>query len=148
MARPVYIINGPNLNRLGLREPEIYGTLTLADLERRCHAHAQSLSLSVEFRQSNHEGQLIDWIHEATDRGSAIIINPAAYTHSSIALHDALKAADIPIIEVHLSNIHAREPFRHHSFVSPVVLGIICGFGVAGYELALDAVHPHISDRA
>lgn len=146
MTKPVFILNGPNLNRLGRREPEIYGTLTLADIERRCRERAHALGLTIEFRQSNHEGVLVDWIQEAADEGSAIIINSAAYTHTSVALHDALRATDIPVIEVHLSNVHAREPFRSHSYISPAALGIICGFGATGYELALDALHAHVRD--
>lgn len=138
--KPVYILNGPNLNLLGLREPNIYGNDTIADLETRCMAKAKALGLSVVFRQTNTEGELIDWIHEAQSKASGIIINGAGYTHTSVALHDALKAVDMPTIEVHLSNIYKREPFRHHSYISPVAHGVICGFGGQSYELALDGI--------
>lgn len=144
MPKPVFVLNGPNLNRLGMREPDIYGSMTLADIERACVARAKSLDLAVEFRQSNHEGTLVDWIHEAAEAGSAIILNAGAYTHTSVALHDALRAAGLPVVEVHLSNIHAREAFRHRSLIAPVALGLICGFGANGYELAIEAVHQHI----
>lgn len=148
MPKPVFVLNGPNINRLGLREPEVYGTLTLADVERRCRARAETLGLTVEFRQSNHEGVLIDWIHEADDSASAIILNAGAYTHTSVALHDALRAVAPPAVEVHLSNVFAREAFRHHSHISPVAVGVICGFGAASYELALEAVHQRIAQGA
>lgn len=138
--KPVYVLNGPNLNLLGQREPHIYGTETLADIGARLERHARGLGLAIDFRQSNHEGLIIDWIQEARANASAIVVNPAGYTHSSVAIMDALLAADIPVIEVHLSNIHKREPFRHHSYVSRAALGIICGFGAKGYELALDAL--------
>jgi len=136
----VYILNGPNLNLLGEREPEIYGAETLADIEKACAVLAAALSLKTDFRQSNHEGVLVDWVHEARDRAAGLIINPGGYTHTSIALMDALLAADLPTIELHLSNVHAREQFRRHSYVSPAVNGVICGFGPDGYALALDAV--------
>lgn len=138
--KPVYILNGPNLNMLGLREPAIYGADTLKDVEVRCRSHAASLGLAIDFRQSNSEGQLIDWIHEARDKASGIAINAGAYTHTSIALHDALKAAELPAVELHLSNVHKRESFRHHSAIAAAVNGVICGFGVASYELALTAL--------
>lgn len=140
MAGTVFVLNGPNLNLLGTREPGIYGADTLADVEARVRARAEGLSLSVDFRQSNHEGVLIDWIHEARGKADGIVINPGAYTHTSIALHDALKAVDLPAIEVHISNVHAREAFRHHSFVSPVVRASVIGFGVFGYELAVEGL--------
>ena len=143
--KPVFVLNGPNLNLLGLREPAVYGTATLKDVERRCHAHAAALGLEVDFRQSNHEGELLTWIHEARDKASGIAINAGAYTHTSIALHDALKAADLPAVEVHLSNVHKREAFRHHSFLAPAVTGVICGFGTESYVLALTALHSLIS---
>jgi 3-dehydroquinate dehydratase II len=136
----ILFLNGPNLNLLGAREPDIYGTETLADIERHCAVRATALDLSVEFRQSNSESDLIDWIQQAREGYSGIVINPAAYTHSSIAIMDALAMLDIPIIELHLSNIHRRESFRHQSYVSLVASGIICGFGAYGYELALDAM--------
>lgn len=140
MAKPVFILNGPNLNLLGMREPDIYGTETLADVDARCRARAKSLELAVETRQSNSEAELIGWIHEAHSAASAIVINAAGYTHTSVALRDALKLAGVPVIEVHLSNIYKREPFRHRSHVSPVAHGVICGFGAHGYELALEAL--------
>lgn len=140
MTPTVFVLNGPNLNLLGLREPEIYGSDTLNDIEERVAARAKQLGLSVDFRQTNVEGQLVDWIQEARTKAKGIIINPAAYTHTSVALHDALKAVGIPAIEVHLSNTHAREEFRHHSYVSPVAHGIVVGFGAYGYELALDGL--------
>ena len=138
--KPVYILNGPNLNLLGLREPNIYGNDTISDLETRCIAKAKALGLSVVFRQTNTEGELIDWVHEAQSKACGIVINGAGYTHTSVALHDALKAVDMPTIEVHLSNIYKREPFRHHSYISPVAHGVICGFGVQSYELALEGL--------
>ena len=143
--KPVFVLNGPNLNLLGLREPAVYGSATLKDVERRCRDHAATLGLDVDFRQSNHEGELVTWIHEAREQGSGIAINAGAYTHTSVALHDALKAADLPAVEVHLSNVHKRESFRHHSFLAPAVAGVICGFGVVSYVLALTALHSILS---
>lgn len=140
MAKPVFILNGPNLNLLGTREPDIYGSETLADIEARCQARAKALELVVEARQSNSEAELIGWVHEARSAACAIVINAAAYSHTSIALHDALKSAGVPVVEVHLSNIYKREPFRHQSHVAPVAHGVICGFGAHGYELALEAL--------
>ena len=136
----VFILNGPNLNLLGLREPAIYGYDTLADVEQRCLARATALDLTVDFRQTNHEGQLVDWIHEAREAADGIILNAGALTHTSVAILDALNAADLPIIEVHLSNIFRREPFRHVSYVSLAARGVICGLGPQGYELALEAL--------
>jgi len=136
----ILIVNGPNLNLLGIREPDIYGRETLADIEQRCVQKAKALGFEITMRQSNHEGELIDWIHEAATKWSAIIINPAAYTHTSVAIMDALKLVNCPIVEVHISNIYQRETFRHHSYVSPVATGVICGFGSAGYEVALEAI--------
>jgi 3-dehydroquinate dehydratase-2 len=140
MSPSVYVLNGPNLNLLGKREPHIYGSETLADVEASCQRQCGELGLSLTFRQSNAEHQLIDWIHEARERGAAIILNAGAYTHTSIALHDALKACSAPIIEVHISNIHARESFRHQSYISTVAAGIIMGCGTQGYLLALQRV--------
>ena len=137
MTRTIYILNGPNLNLLGKRQPEIYGHETLADVERDCAALAGDLGVSIRFLQSNHEGQLIDWIHEAREQAAAIVINPAAYSHSSIAILDALKAFDGPVIEVHISNVHQRETFRHHSYVSLRADGVIAGCGTEGYRLGL-----------
>ena len=136
----VFILNGPNLNLLGVREPSIYGRDTLGDVEERCTARAAALGLEIDFRQSNHEGQLVDWIQEARESADGIILNAGALTHTSVALLDALSAAELPVIEVHLSNIFRRESFRHHSYVSLAANGVICGLGVQGYELALDAI--------
>ena len=136
----VFVLNGPNLNLLGVREPSIYGRDTLGDVEERCTARAAALGLEIDFRQSNHEGQLVDWIQEARELADGIILNAGALTHTSVALFDALSAADLPIIEVHLSNIFRRESFRHHSYVSLAANGMICGLGAQGYELALDAI--------
>ncbi len=139
MPLPVLIVNGPNLNMLGTREPEIYGKETLADIEKKCTAHAKTLGLKVSFFQSNVEGELVSAIQEAMKKNSAVIINAGAYSHTSVAIHDALSMLKIPVIEVHLSNIYKREPFRHHSFVSSVATGVICGLGSEGYLLALTA---------
>ena len=136
----ILVLNGPNLNLLGTREPEIYGSDTLADIETMTKAHAAKHGLTVDFRQSNHEGELVTWIQDARNSAQAIIINGAAYTHSSIAILDALSAFEGPIIEVHLSNIFKRESFRHHSYVSMVADGVICGLGAQGYVLAIDAL--------
>jgi 3-dehydroquinate dehydratase-2 len=141
MASPIILVlNGPNLNLLGTREPEIYGTGTLDDLETLCAETAEGLGIGIDFRQSNVEGELISWIQEARGSAAGLIINPAAYSHTSIALMDAIHALDIPVIEVHLSNIHKREAFRHHSYVSHAADGVICGLGFAGYRLALIAL--------
>jgi 3-dehydroquinate dehydratase II len=136
----VFVLNGPNLNLLGLREPEIYGSDTLDDIAGACEDRARELGFDVEFRQSNHEGHLIDWLHEANaDGAKAVILNPGGYTHTSVALHDAIKAIGVPVIEVHLSNPHARETFRHRSYTAKAARGTIAGFGAVGYLLALDA---------
>ena len=139
-ALPIYVLNGPTLNLLGTREPEIYGHTTLKEIGERTAAQAKRHGLSVVFRQSNHEGELVDWIQEARVKGCGVILNGAAYTHTSVAIHDALKALGKPIIEVHLSNPHAREPFRHRSFVSKVATGVICGLKAQGYIAAVDAM--------
>ena len=142
MAKPptVYVLNGPNLNLLGVREPEIYGTDTLDDIAGALEDRGRELGLGIDMRQSNHEGHLIDWLHEAQAEGArAVILNAGAFTHTSVALHDAVKAISVPVIEVHLSNPHAREPFRHTSFIAPAARGTIAGFGALGYQLALDA---------
>jgi 3-dehydroquinate dehydratase-2 len=136
----ILILNGPNLNLLGTRQPEIYGRASLADVEKSCRRRAGELGLGLEFRQSNHEGELIDWIQQARGKMAGIVINPAGYSHSSVALLDALVACELPVIEVHLSNIFKREAFRHHSFVSEAARGVICGLGPRGYLLALDAL--------
>ncbi|MGH6720257.1 MAG: type II 3-dehydroquinate dehydratase [Alphaproteobacteria bacterium] len=143
----VYVLNGPNLNLLGDREPEVYGTTTLADIEALCARAAKGLGLAVVARQTNHEGQLIDWVHEAGRRAAAIVINAGGLTHTSVALMDALAAVALPVVEVHLSNIHRREPFRHHSYVARAAAGSICGFGAHGYELALAAAARLIAGR-
>jgi len=141
MPETVYILNGPNLNALGKREPGIYGRETLADIEADCREKASAYGLEIEFRQSNHEGDLVDWIHEAGQKAVGVVINPGAYAHSSIALHDAIRSvAPLPVIEVHISNIHAREAFRHTSMVAPAATGVICGLGPMGYRLAIDAL--------
>jgi 3-dehydroquinate dehydratase-2 len=145
MAKPIYILNGPNLNLLGTREPEVYGTETLADLEQRCVRKAAALGLSVEFRQSNAESGLVDSIQEARANGAGLIVNAGAYSHTSIAMLDALLACNVPIVEVHLSNIFTREPFRHQSYISRAAKGVICGFGGLGYELAIEALASAIS---
>lgn len=146
----ILILNGPNLNMLGVRETVIYGSDTLADIERMCASRAKELTLAVDFRQSNMEGELVTWIQEARSGADGIIINPGAYGHTSIALLDALRIADRPVIELHLSNIHRREAFRHHTYTSQAATGIICGFGARGYVLALEAMAELISkkDRA
>ena len=133
----ITVLNGPNLNLLGLRQPEIYGRETLADVQAACTALAENLGLRVEFLQSNHEGQLVDWIHAARGISAGVIINPAAYTHTSVAILDALNAFEAPVLEVHISNVHKRESFRHHSYVSLRADGVIAGFGTEGYLLAL-----------
>jgi 3-dehydroquinate dehydratase II len=140
----ILVLNGPNLNLLGQREPAVYGTATLGDVETACREAARPHGLDIDFRQSNHEGQLIDWLHEAGAAASGavagVVLNAGAYTHTSVALHDAVKAIFPPVIEVHLSNVHAREPFRHHSYLSPACAGIVVGFGVAGYAMAIDGL--------
>ncbi len=141
MAKTVYVLNGPNLNLLGSREPEIYGRATLADVEKLCRATAKQHGLAVEFRQSNHEGEIIDWIQEARAKKAAgLIINPAGYGHTSVAILDALAALEVPVIEVHISNIHAREFFRRRTYVSQVARAVLCGFGIHGYALAIDGL--------
>lgn len=139
--KTVFVLNGPNLNLLGMREPEIYGADTLDDIAGQLEDRAHALNLEVDIRQSNHEGHLVDWLQEAAaDEAQAVILNAGALTHTSIALHDAIKAIEVPVIEVHLSNPAAREEFRHKSLVAPVAKGSICGFGALGYQLALDAI--------
>jgi 3-dehydroquinate dehydratase-2 len=140
MSKTVFVLNGPNLNMLGKREPGIYGGKTLTDVENDCIAAGRDLGFDVVFRQSNHEGDLIGWIHEAGEKAVGVAINAGAYTHTSIALHDAIKAISVPVVELHISNVHAREEFRHHSMIAPAVKGVICGFGTASYILALHAL--------
>ena len=140
----ILVLNGPNLNLLGTREPSVYGSASLADVEAACRETAARHGLAVDFRQSNHEGVLIDWLHEggAAPVGAVtgIVLNAGAFTHTSVALHDAIKSIAVPVVEVHLSNVHAREPFRHHSFLSPACAGLVVGFGVAGYSLAIEGL--------
>jgi 3-dehydroquinate dehydratase II len=141
MAKTVYVLNGPNLNLLGTREPEIYGRSTLADVEKLCHVTAKNHGLAVEFRQSNHEGEIVDWIQEAlAAKAAGLVINPAGYGHTSVAILDALAALQAPIVEVHISNIHARESFRRRTYVSQVARAVVCGFGIHGYALAIDGL--------
>jgi 3-dehydroquinate dehydratase II len=140
MTKPVFVLNGPNLNLLGTREPEVYGHDTLDDLKRLTAARAETFSLKVDFRQTNIEGELVTWIQEARTSASGIILNAGAFTHTSVAILDALQASDVPVIEVHLSNIFRREAFRHHSYVSMAANGVICGLGAKGYELAIEAM--------
>lgn len=140
MTHSILILNGPNLNLLGTRQPEIYGATTLADIEAICVTEAKSLGVDIGFQQSNSEGALIDIIHAAPQSYQGIVLNAGAYTHTSLAIADALRSVGLPVIELHLSNVHAREPFRHHSYISPVAVGLICGFGAAGYPMALRAM--------
>ena len=139
MSKPIYVLSGPNLNLLGEREPAIYGRATLADIEKLCQARVAAKGRQLVFRQSNHEGELIDWVQEARTEGAALVINAAGYGHTSVALHDALKTLAIPVIDCHLSNPVAREGFRHHSYVSVAATGVVSGFGAASYELAVEA---------
>jgi 3-dehydroquinate dehydratase-2 len=140
MTKTIFVLNGPNLNALGKREPGIYGGKTLADIEADCKAAGLELGLEVDFRQSNHEGVLIDWLHEAGEKAAGVAFNAGAYTHTSVGLHDAIRAIAVPVIEVHISNVHAREEFRHKSMIAPAVKGVICGFGPLSYILALQAL--------
>jgi 3-dehydroquinate dehydratase II len=140
MPKPIYVLNGPNLNLVGVREPSIYGRETLEDVRRRTETRAQALGLIVDFRQSNMEGELVTWIQEAREGADGIVLNAGAYTHTSIAILDALNAAGKPVIELHLSNVFRREAFRHTSYVTPAAQGLICGFGPKGYELAIEAM--------
>jgi 3-dehydroquinate dehydratase-2 len=148
----VLVLNGPNLNLLGTRKPEVYGTTTLADVEELCRQEAAKLGLDVRFRQSNHEGQIIDWIHEegrtvAAGQSIGAVYNPGAHTHTSVAIRDAIEGVELPVVECHISNVHARESFRHHSFISPVAAGVVIGFGAYGYVLALNGLHQKASAR-
>jgi 3-dehydroquinate dehydratase II len=141
MAKTVYVLNGPNLNLLGSREPEIYGRATLADVEKLCRSTAAKHGLGVEFRQSNHEGEIIDWIQQArAEKAAGLVINPAGYGHTSVAILDALATLEVPIIEVHISNIHTRESFRRRTYVSQVARAVLCGFGINGYALAIEGL--------
>jgi 3-dehydroquinate dehydratase-2 len=147
MSKPVLILNGPNLNLLGTREPHIYGSATLADVEKMCQARAKQRGVAISFRQSNSEAQIVEWIHEGINGADGIIINPAAYTHTSVAILDALNMVKAPIIELHISNPHKREPFRHHSYVTFAATALICGLGVNGYPIAVEAMADLIKVR-
>lgn len=145
MTKTVYVLNGPNLNLLGTREPQVYGSQTLADVEQICAAACARHGLALEFRQSNHEGALVDWIHEAgrlhaEGKLAGVVLNAAAYTHTSVALLDAVKGTGVPLVELHISNVHARESFRHHSYLAAAARAVMCGFGVQGYALAIDGL--------
>jgi len=143
----IAVLNGPNLNMLGLREPRIYGPDTLEDVEQLCVDTAEELGLAIDFRQTNSEGELIDWVQQCRGRAAGIVINPAGLTHTSVSLMDALLSAELPVVEIHISNIHKREEFRHHSYVSKVAQGVICGFGIHGYALALTAMAELVPDQ-
>ena len=147
MSKPVLILNGPNLNLLGTREPHIYGSTTLADVEKMCESRARQRGLTISFRQSNSEAQFVEWIQEAINGADGIIINPAAYTHTSVAILDALNMVKAPIIELHISNPHKREPFRHHSYATFAATALICGLGVNGYPIAVEAMADLIKAR-
>jgi 3-dehydroquinate dehydratase-2 len=144
----IAVLNGPNLNMLGLRQPEVYGAATLDDVEQLCAETAESLGLAIDFRQTNGEGELVSWVQECRGRAAGVVINPAGYTNTSIALMDALLACELPVIEVHVTNIHKREEFRHHSYVSRVALGVIAGLGIRGYALALQAMADILQEGA
>jgi 3-dehydroquinate dehydratase-2 len=146
--RTVYVLNGPNLNLLGTREPHIYGHATLADIEKRCQAVCARLGYGLAFRQTNHEGQLVEWVHEAREKAAGVVINPAGYSFTSVALLDALKASDLPVVEIHITNIHRREAIYHKSLVSLAALGVICGLGPVGYDLAITALAEHLKPAA
>jgi 3-dehydroquinate dehydratase-2 len=148
MAKTVYVLNGPNLNLLGTREPQTYGRATLKDVEQLCRDTAKQHKLEVEFRQSNHEGELVDWVHEAgAKKAAGVVINAGGYTHSSVAIRDAVSAITVPVFEVHISNIFAREDFRHFSHIAPVAKGTLCGFGVNGYALAIGGLAAMLDDK-
>lgn len=148
MSPEILVLNGPNLNLLGQREPEVYGRETLEDVRALCEREGAALGLAIDFRQSNHEGVLVDWVQEARGRAAGLIVNAGAYSHTSLALHDALRAFEGPVLEVHLSNIYRREAFRHHSYVSLAATGVICGLGSDGYRIALQALHARLATAA
>ncbi|WP_226782273.1 type II 3-dehydroquinate dehydratase [Oceaniglobus trochenteri] len=143
----VLILNGPNLNLLGQRQPQVYGHTTLAEVEQQCREAAGPLNLEIQFEQTNHEGGMVDLIHAARGKHQGMILNAGAYTHTSIALMDAISSAELPTIELHLSNVHAREAFRHQSYIARVAIGVICGFGPRGYTLALEAMADHLAEK-
>lgn len=138
MTATLLVLNGPNINMLGTRQPELYGHETLADVEALCQRQGEARGLAIDFRQTNHEGELIDWLHQARGKVAGVVLNPAAWTHTSVAIRDAILASELPVIEVHISNVHRREAFRHHSYVSDVAVGVICGLGTHGYALAIE----------
>jgi len=144
MTHRILVLNGPNLNLLGSREPDVYGAVTLEGIESMLNEHANA-NAKIDFRQSNHEGELVDWIQSAASDQDGILINAGAYTHTSVAIHDAIKAVGLPVVELHLSNVFAREDFRHHSHISALAIGVVCGFGAASYQLALDGLIGHLS---
>ncbi len=148
ISRSILVLNGPNLNLLGTREPETYGSTTLEEIKETTSRYGEQLKYAVDFRQTNIEGTLVDWIQEGAQTSVGIILNAAAYTHTSVAIHDAIAAIQIPVIEVHLSNVYAREEYRHHSYVSDVAAGVICGFGAHGYILAIDALVGMLRDQS
>lgn len=143
MTATLLVLNGPNINMLGTRQPELYGHETLADVEALCRRRGEACGLIIDFRQTNHEGELIDWLHQARGKVDGVVLNPGAWTHTSVAIRDAILASELPVIEVHISNVHKREAFRHHSYVSDVAIGVICGLGTHGYALAIE----HFSQR-
>lgn len=145
MPISILVLNGPNLNLLGTRQPEVYGSTTLADVEAACRKKGQDLGIGIECRQSNHEGTLVDWIHEAKGKFAGIVINAGAYTHTSVAIMDAMASVEVPVAEIHISNIHKREEFRHLSYISKVAVGMICGYGPFGYLMAIDGLVNHIN---
>ena len=147
MTKKILILNGPNLNLLGSRQPEVYGKTTLKDIQQACEKRSKQFGFEIDFRQSNVEGEMVDWLHEAKSTCAGAVLNAGAYTHTSIALMDAISSIELPVVEVHLSNIHAREEFRHKSYVSKVALGQICGFGAIGYEMALEALNCHFDNK-
>ncbi|MBZ9558014.1 MULTISPECIES: type II 3-dehydroquinate dehydratase [unclassified Modicisalibacter] len=143
MTATLLVLNGPNINMLGTRQPELYGHETLADVAALCQRRGETCGLTIDFRQTNHEGELIDWLHQARGKVDGVVLNPGAWTHTSVAIRDAILASELPVIEVHISNVHKREAFRHHSYVSDVAVGVICGLGTHGYALAIE----HFSQR-